>query len=60
MDSLVKKQILKVRNTALTNMLDTRNVKFIAKELDLTELNEYLKNNENIKEYISFILYGKL
>ena len=32
MDKLIKEQIIKVKNTSLTNMFDLKNVKFIAQE----------------------------
>ena len=52
----VREQILKVRDTGLTNMFDTRNVLEIAEALDFEELVEWLP--EHKKEYSSFILYG--
>ena len=59
MDSKIKEQILKVRDTSLTNMFDLKNVKFIAQKLDLFELVSYIENCENEKEYMNFILTGK-
>lgn len=52
----VREQILKVRDTGLTNMFDTRNVLEIAEALDFEELAEWLPTHK--KEYSSFILYG--
>lgn len=57
MKELVKKQILTIRDTGLTNMLDVNNVKMIAEQLEFDELIDYLE--ENKKGYVSFILYGK-
>jgi len=59
MDSKIIEQILKVRDTSLTNMFNLKNVKFIAEELKLFELVDYFKKKENEKEYINFILTGK-
>ena len=59
MDSKIIEQILKVRNTALTNMFDLKNVKFIAEELELFELVAYIQKCENEQEYVNFILTGK-
>lgn len=59
MTEIIEKQILKVRDTSLTNMFDIKNVKFIAEELKLKELKNYLENFDNRNEYNSFIIYGK-
>ena len=59
MTEIIKKQILKVRDTSLTNMFDIKNVKFIAEELKLKELKNYLENFDNRNEYNSFIINGK-
>ena len=56
MDKLIKEQIIKVRNTSLTNMFDLRNVKYIAQELKLNEIAAYISNTDNYKYYISFII----
>ena len=60
MDNIIKEQIIKVRDTSLTNMFDLRNVKFIAQELNLNELAAYISNTDNEKDYISFIINGKV
>jgi hypothetical protein len=60
MTEIIKEQILKVRDTSLTNMFDLKNVKFIAEQLGLLELINYLETCENEKEYITFIITGKL
>lgn len=57
MKEIVKKQILVIRDTGLTNMFDVRNVKDIAEQLEFNELIEYLENHKG--DYVSFILYGK-
>ena len=57
MKEIMKKQILVIRDTGLTNMFDVNNVKSIAEQLEFNELIEYLENHR--KEYVSFILYGK-
>jgi len=60
MTEIIKEQILRVRDTCLTNMFDIKNVKFIAEELDLKELKNYIEDSDNEREYITFILNGKL
>jgi hypothetical protein len=60
MTDIIKKQILRVRDTCLTNMFDLNNVKFIAEELDLIELKNYIENSDDKREYITFIINGKL
>ena len=53
----IKKQILAIRQTGVTNMFDTIRVKEIAELLDFTELAEFLP--ENKAEYVNFILHGE-
>jgi hypothetical protein len=60
MDKIIKAQVIKVRDTSLTNMFNLRNVKFIAQELNLNELVTYISNTDNEKDYISFIINGKV
>jgi len=57
MDDKVKEQILKVRDTGLTNMFDTRTVQKIANDMNFYELVIYLE--EHKKEYSRFILTGE-
>jgi len=57
MSETVKKQILAIRDTGLTNMFDVRTVQRIAYERDFYELVTFLE--ENRKEYVHFILYGE-
>ena len=58
MDNIIKEQVIKVRDTSLTNIFDLRNVKFIAQNLNLNELAAYISNTDNEKDYISFIING--
>jgi hypothetical protein len=58
MDNIIKEQVIKVRDTSLTNMFNLKNVKFIAQELNLNELAAYISNTGNHKDYISFIING--
>ena len=54
MDEKVKEQILAIRDTGLTNMLDVNTVQRLAYEKDFHELALYLENHP--KEYVIFIL----
>ena len=56
MTKTIREQILKVRDTGLTNMFDMRTVQRIAYESGYYELVLFLE--ENKKEYANFILYG--
>lgn len=53
----VRKQILVIRDTGLTNMFDVVTVQRIAYDMDFYELAVYLE--ENLKEYAHFILTGE-
>lgn len=57
MNDLIKEQILKVRDTGLTNMFDTNAVQRIALEMELYELVTFLEDNK--KAYVHFILTGE-
>ena len=57
MENIVREQILAVRDTALTNMLDVHAVQRIAFEKGYNELVCYIK--ENRKGYVQFIFTGK-
>lgn len=57
MSELIKKQILKVRDTGLTNMFDTNAVQRIALEMELYELVTFIEDNK--KSYVHFILTGE-
>ena len=53
----IKRQILEIRASGLTNMFDVRMVQRIAFERDFYELVNYLE--ENRKGYVRFILTGE-
>ena len=57
MSETVKKQILAIRDTGLTNMFDVRTVQHIANDMKFYELVVYLE--EHRREYAHFILTGK-
>lgn len=57
MTAKVKKQILVIRDTGLTNMFDVNLVQRIANDMNFYELVIYIE--ENRKEYINFIMTGK-
>ncbi len=57
MDEKVKEQILKVRDTGLTNMFDITAVQRIAYEMDFYELVTFLE--EEKAKYVRFILTGE-
>ena len=57
MTKKVKDQIMKVRNTALTNMFDISTVQVIANDMRFYELVIYLE--EHPSEYVKFILTGE-
>lgn len=57
MSEVVKEQILAVRDTALTNMLDIPAVQKIASNMGYFELVIFLE--ENRKTYVQFILTGE-
>ncbi|MFR1708885.1 MAG: DUF5049 domain-containing protein [Clostridium sp.] len=57
MDKRVREQILKVRDTGLTNMFDLPTVQRIAHELRFNELVIFIE--EHKKEYVKFILTGE-
>ena len=56
MSNTIRKQIMAVRATGETNMLDTRMVQVVANRMGLYELVIYLE--EHKKEYVNFILTG--
>lgn len=57
MDEVIREQIIAVRDTGETNMLDTRAVQCIANRERFYELVIYLE--EHRREYANFILTGK-
>lgn len=56
MNKKIKKQILEIRETGLTNMFDIKAVQKIAYEMDFYELVCFLE--EEKESYTNFILYG--
>lgn len=58
MTSEVRDQILKVRDTGLTNMFDVNAVQRIAFGMDMFDLAIYLDDRENRREYAHFIMTG--
>ncbi len=56
MTEKIKDQILKIRDTGLTNMFDTTVVQRLALEREFFELVMFIE--EHKKEYVSFIIYG--
>ena len=56
MDEKVRKQILAIRDTGLTNMFDVTMVQRLAYERDFYELVLFLEDHR--KEYVNFILHG--
>lgn len=57
MSETVKKQILAMRKTGLTNMFDIYTVQRIANDMEFYELVLFLE--EHLKEYMRFILIGE-
>lgn len=57
MTDTIKKQILAVRDTALTNMFDVNMVQRIANDMGFYELVIYLEDHR--REYAHFILTGQ-
>ena len=53
----LKEQIIAVRDSGKTNMLDSRTVQYIANEMNFYELVIFLE--ENRADYVHFILYGE-
>ena len=56
MTDKLKDQILKIRDTGLTNMFDTTAVQRLAFEREFYELVMFIE--EHKKEYVRFIIYG--
>ena len=57
MSETVKKQILAIRDTGLTNMFDVRTVQHIANDMKFYELVVYLE--EHRREYAHSIFTGE-
>lgn len=58
MTEQIKDQILKVRDSGLTNMFNTGAVQWIAAQMGLPELAAYLAGSD-AGEYVHFILTGE-
>lgn len=59
MNEEIKNEILAVRETGATNMLDVRTVREIARQLAFDELADFLSDRKNHQAYCKFILTGK-
>lgn len=57
MTDTIRKQILAIRDTGLTNMFDVRMVQRLAYDRDYYELVCYLEDHQ--KEYARFIITGE-
>ena len=57
MEDKVKKQILAIRDTGLTNTFDTRAVQRIAYDMDFYDLVIFLEEHKD--KYVRFILTGE-
>ncbi len=57
MTEKIKEQILAIRKTGISNMVDIRTVQAIANRMGFHELVIYLE--EHRKEYVHFILTGE-
>lgn len=58
MNETIRKQIMVIRDSGKTNMLDTRTVQVIAYREGFYELVVYLE--EHGREYVNFILTGRV
>ncbi len=58
MTEKIREQILRVRDSGLTNMFNTGAVQWIASRMGLAELADYLEGG-NTREYVHFILTGE-
>ena len=56
MDEKIKEQILSIRDTAKTNMFDTRMVQRLAYEAGYHELVLFIQ--DNVIDYVNFIAHG--
>lgn len=57
MTEKIRSQIMAIRDSGETNMLDTRTVQYIADRMGFYELVVYLE--EHKKEYVNFVFTGK-
>ena len=58
MTKKIKKQIIEIRATGLTNMFDINNVQRIANDMKFYELVVFIE--EHRREYVHFILTGEV
>lgn len=58
MTKKIKKQIIEIRATGLTNMFDIHNVQRIANDMKFYELVVFIE--EHRREYVHFILTGEV
>lgn len=58
MNEIIRKQILTIRKSGITNMFDVSKVAEISDDLGFVGLTEYLENNR--RQYVQFILSGKV
>lgn len=56
MNEKIREQILAVRNTGLTNMLDTNAVQYYANERNYFDLVIFIEDHKD--QYVNFILHG--
>lgn len=57
MEEIVKEQILAIRDSGLTNMLDFKTVQYLAFDRGYYELVLYIEDNRS--KYFSFIINGE-
>lgn len=57
MTDKVREQIMAIRDSGRTNMLDTNMVQIIANEMNFFELVIFIE--EHLKEYVHFIFTGE-
>lgn len=57
MEEIVKEQILAIRDSGLTNMLDFKTVQYLAFDRGYYELVLYIEDNRS--KYFSFIMNGE-
>lgn len=57
MNETIRKQIMEIRDSGETNMLDTRTIQVIANRMGFYELVVYLE--EHRREYANFIFTGR-
>lgn len=58
MKDKIKKQILSIRDSGVTNMFDLKRVQYEANKLEFYELVIFIEENKD--KYVNFIMTGKL